>query len=602
MANKTMHHVVIGGDTFEIVDQYAREHGVTIDSTLAQSGQAADAKAVGDALALMYGNLTISHSETTTVAKGYYYALDNPIPKGATIIFTNTSDVQYTLALVDIDGNKMSGTVFPSGRTTQIYVERDVYQIYSYCPANATWSFSIEIMGLANNAVAFYTQSKTDEEKQTARTNIGAASAKTIADYIGYREFAPKTNNYIRGTTLGGAVSLSAATASWVYSNTPIYVRKGETIHCKTRANGMCTIATAPTNDFSGAVCRAAANDDTSIKEYQYIAENNCYAWVSGRVNETSAYVDYASLYSIGTNIGAAGKQTYTVRKNGSGDFTTFTGALNALKNDVGEKTIYVYPGTYDIFEEMGGAEYIQSITSPTSLNWKDVNAIVSDNTEIIGIGNVILSYEPEDSEIISNDHAFLFAALNIPAVSCKVENITVKAKNCRYAVHIENGTAENKIDLLFENVRVYMGQGGIRNPQAVGTGIGNNVTWKFKNCLFHNETNGGCFTSHTNVPIAGDSTSIVFEGCCFTVTGQTESGAINVVQLISAYNTTPENVTNYARFISCYATGKLALVNGYDSRPVTKKQLFDFTAINCVCGGIFTSSSFEDSEPVSRY
>lgn len=27
MANKTMHHVVIGGDTYEIVDQYAREHG-----------------------------------------------------------------------------------------------------------------------------------------------------------------------------------------------------------------------------------------------------------------------------------------------------------------------------------------------------------------------------------------------------------------------------------------------------------------------------------------------------------------------------------------------------------------------------------------------
>lgn len=50
MANKTMHHVVIGSDTFEIVDQYAREHSVTIDSTLTQSGQAADAKAVGDAV------------------------------------------------------------------------------------------------------------------------------------------------------------------------------------------------------------------------------------------------------------------------------------------------------------------------------------------------------------------------------------------------------------------------------------------------------------------------------------------------------------------------------------------------------------------------
>ena len=49
MANKTMHHVVIGSDTFEIVDQYAREHSVT-DTTLSISGSPADAKAVGDAV------------------------------------------------------------------------------------------------------------------------------------------------------------------------------------------------------------------------------------------------------------------------------------------------------------------------------------------------------------------------------------------------------------------------------------------------------------------------------------------------------------------------------------------------------------------------
>lgn len=46
MANKTMHHVIIGADTYEIVDQTARQ----TDTTLTQSGMAADAKAVGDAL------------------------------------------------------------------------------------------------------------------------------------------------------------------------------------------------------------------------------------------------------------------------------------------------------------------------------------------------------------------------------------------------------------------------------------------------------------------------------------------------------------------------------------------------------------------------
>jgi lysophospholipase L1-like esterase len=50
MSDIPMKRVVIGGKTYEIVDQYAREHGVTIDSTLTQSGQAADAKATGDAI------------------------------------------------------------------------------------------------------------------------------------------------------------------------------------------------------------------------------------------------------------------------------------------------------------------------------------------------------------------------------------------------------------------------------------------------------------------------------------------------------------------------------------------------------------------------
>ena len=67
MANKTMHHVVIGSDTFEIVDQYAREHGVTIDSTLTQSEQAADAKAVGDALALKADELKNALNDVTEV-------------------------------------------------------------------------------------------------------------------------------------------------------------------------------------------------------------------------------------------------------------------------------------------------------------------------------------------------------------------------------------------------------------------------------------------------------------------------------------------------------------------------------------------------------
>ena len=67
MANKTMHHVVIGSDTFEIVDQYAREHSVT-DTTLSISGAPADAKAVGDAFALKADDTDVTALDTRVTA------------------------------------------------------------------------------------------------------------------------------------------------------------------------------------------------------------------------------------------------------------------------------------------------------------------------------------------------------------------------------------------------------------------------------------------------------------------------------------------------------------------------------------------------------
>lgn len=82
-----MHHVVIGSDTYEIVDQYAREHGASIalDTTLTEAGKAADAKAVGDAIAAIEGgggsvivDPTLSSTSTHPVQnKAIYEAIEN---------------------------------------------------------------------------------------------------------------------------------------------------------------------------------------------------------------------------------------------------------------------------------------------------------------------------------------------------------------------------------------------------------------------------------------------------------------------------------------------------------------------------------------------
>ena len=60
--------ITINGTTYNIKDAYAREHLIDIDTSLSQSGEAADAKATGDALAVLsravadlaYGSMAIT--------------------------------------------------------------------------------------------------------------------------------------------------------------------------------------------------------------------------------------------------------------------------------------------------------------------------------------------------------------------------------------------------------------------------------------------------------------------------------------------------------------------------------------------------------------
>ena len=85
MADKTMKILVIGGNSYEIVDEQARtdietlKDANTIDATLSHSGQAADAKATGDAInQLSYKvNKIISVPTSTTEDNGKFLRVVN---------------------------------------------------------------------------------------------------------------------------------------------------------------------------------------------------------------------------------------------------------------------------------------------------------------------------------------------------------------------------------------------------------------------------------------------------------------------------------------------------------------------------------------------
>ena len=174
----------------------------------------------------------------------------------------------------------------------------------------------------------------------------------------------------------------------------------------------------------------------------------------------------------------------YTV--GAGGDFATFNGALIALANDSSEKIIEVKQGIYNIFDEYGGAEYIASLTDVDSLSWEDVSVIVPPNTTIRGIGNVVLEWNPTDSEIIDQKHAFLHSPLNLCG-SCTIENIKIVCSNCRYGIHDEcSGLAAfNEIVRKLKNVVVIYNASTYGVKYAYGAGHARRGSYHYENCTF---------------------------------------------------------------------------------------------------------------------
>lgn len=204
------------------------------------------------------------------------------------------------------------------------------------------------------------------------------------------------------------------------------------------------------------------------LQEYPTVGDYKYLYWI---VDESNIeWMQYKKEYTVG-----AGK-----------DFETFTSMLRALKDDSSEKTVYVEGGVYDIYEEIGGFDYIDSIENPASLNWRDVSDIVPPNTTIIGVGNVTLKFTPTDQQIKSGDIAILFSPLNLSG-SCKIKNINIVSGNCRYGIHDESsGLAEySNINRILENVTVTHTRGTYGTGFAYGSGHGKNSSYVFDNCKF---------------------------------------------------------------------------------------------------------------------
>lgn len=290
--------------------------------------------------------------------------------------------------------------------------------------------------------------------------------------------------------------------------------------------------------------------------------------------------------------------KVYTVGSDG--DYTSFTDCLKNLKDVTDEKIIYVKTGVYDIFEELGGSDYINSLDT-SNLNWRDVQMIVPINTKIIGQGNVTLKFTPTAEEIKNKNIAFLFSPLNI-SYATEIDNIKIECTNCRYAIHFEtNGLAEYADGKSrFSNLICHKKSGTFGNPQVFGSGIGRRNQWEFDSCIFTSDM-PNIWTTHTNTSKEDDSCTIVFNNCIFTNDIESETTKKwELVQFISGGAKIGHKCThNYVRMNNCYVGGRVGL--SYQGSETGEKQQFDLTMLKCDTQGVSISEKFGENPYIPK-
>lgn len=208
----------------------------------------------------------------------------------------------------------------------------------------------------------------------------------------------------------------------------------------------------------------------------------------------------------------------YTVKKDGTGDFSTLSEAVKSVGSGSKEKpkTIYIYSGEYDILQELGGDAWLRTVETTNS---ERMGIELPDYVNVIGIGDVRLKLEVPDDKTTGN------TSKRISILNCwkhnVIKNLKLTVRNTRYAVHDEtNNQFHNNdmtyIDCVFEHKGNKSGVWGSTQAYAAGMGSGGN--YLFDNCTFKSNTLP--FSMHDNFNV--ESNRVKITKCTF-ITGAGE-------------------------------------------------------------------------------
>ena len=227
-----------------------------------------------------------------------------------------------------------------------------------------------------------------------------------------------------------------------------------------------------------------------------------------------SEYEPYGSTKALKPDVYVSNEQVktpvYYVNPDGSGDYTKLMDAFVDLADDTNNKIIYVASGVYDIYDEIGGDDFVNSIPSSGASYW-DYITLVPKNTKVVGIGGVVLEYLPESVPEVA---ATFISPINISDGDVEIENIKIVCKNCRYGIHDQTREDHpNGYNHTYKNVSVLKDSAsGITGmAQAFGGGLTQGATLVFENCTFQSYRYAFSFhNAHKGFA------SIVIKNCAF--------------------------------------------------------------------------------------
>lgn len=282
----------------------------------------------------------------------------------------------------------------------------------------------------------------------------------------------------------------------------------------------------------------------------------------------------------------------YIVDINGNGDYTSLTECLKDLKDNTDKKTIKILSGTYDIFEEYGGAEFMADVD--VSAGWRANSVFIPKNTHLLGIGQVILKWDPDPEDIIDNEHANLFSPINLSDDNIIVENVDIICSNGRYCIHDECGVRwETETANFQKSTHKYINVRAIRtaktygNVQAYGGGNSGEGTYVFENCFFSSPLTNvwSTHTNSNNVQGTGGC-NFTFNNCIF----DTETPSGGTVRLLNGASFKNKNNVS---FNSCYINGDLKVLYSGSEEVANRVQTYAITSLKTTVNDIIIEDEY---------